>query len=83
MDGYIGGDIYVTSSVNMRTDLWQRLQSVEGVQAVAPVRYFEVKWYTPDGSEEDVPLDQVVSGDKLRIRPGEKVPVDGEITTLG
>ena len=53
LDGYIGGDIYVTSSVNMRTDLWQRLQSVEGVQAVAPVRYFEVKWYTPEGAEED------------------------------
>jgi putative ABC transport system permease protein len=53
LNGYIGGDIYVTSSVNMRTDLWQRLQSVAGVQAVAPVRYFEVKWYTPEGAEED------------------------------
>ena len=30
-----------------------------------------------DGKEEDVPLDQVVVGDRLRIRPGEKVPVDG------
>lgn len=53
LNGYIGGDIYVTSSVNMRTDLWQRLQSVAGVTAVAPVRYFEVKWYTPQGVEED------------------------------
>ncbi|WP_428268003.1 heavy metal translocating P-type ATPase [Haliangium sp.] len=32
-----------------------------------------------DGSEEDVPLDQVRSGDRLRVRPGEKVPVDGEV----
>ncbi len=31
----------------------------------------------PDGTEEDVPLDQVVVGDRLRVRPGEKVPVDG------
>lgn len=31
------------------------------------------------GSEEDVPLDQVVAGDRLRVRPGEKVPVDGVI----
>ncbi|MFD1328844.1 copper-transporting P-type ATPase [Mycoplana ramosa] len=30
-----------------------------------------------DGSEEDVGLDQVVVGDRLRVRPGEKVPVDG------
>ena len=30
-----------------------------------------------DGTEEDVPLDHVVVGDRLRVRPGEKVPVDG------
>ena len=30
-----------------------------------------------DGSDEDVPLDQVHLGDRLRVRPGEKVPVDG------
>ncbi len=29
------------------------------------------------GSEHDVPLDEVQAGDRLRIRPGEKVPVDG------
>lgn len=32
-----------------------------------------------DGSEEDIALDQVGLGDHLRIRPGEKVPVDGEV----
>src|SRR5438094_8477295 len=30
-----------------------------------------------DGEERDVPLDDVQKGDRLRIRPGEKVPVDG------
>lgn len=30
-----------------------------------------------DGTENDVPLDEVVSGDRLRVRPGESVPVDG------
>jgi Cu+-exporting ATPase len=33
----------------------------------------------PDGGEEDVPLDQVNPGDRLRVRPGEKIPVDGSV----
>jgi Cu+-exporting ATPase len=32
-----------------------------------------------DGREEDVPLDQVREGDRLRVRPGEKIPVDGVV----
>jgi Cu+-exporting ATPase len=31
----------------------------------------------PDGNEEDVPLEHVVVSDRLRVRPGERVPVDG------
>ncbi|MBN8756247.1 MULTISPECIES: heavy metal translocating P-type ATPase [Variovorax] len=33
----------------------------------------------PDGAEEDVPIGHVHVGDKLRVRPGEKVPVDGVV----
>lgn len=36
-----------------------------------------------DGTEEDVPLTHVHVGDLLRVRPGEKVPVDGEVTEGG
>jgi len=33
-----------------------------------------------NGEEEDIPLKQVVVGDILRVRPGEKIPVDGRVT---
>lgn len=36
-----------------------------------------------DGSEEDIPLNHVHEGDRLRVRPGEKVPVDGVVLEGG
>jgi len=48
--------------------------AIRALLALAPKTARRVRG---DGSEEDVPLDQVRVGDPLRVRPGEKVPTDG------
>jgi Cu+-exporting ATPase len=50
-------------------------QAVKALLGLAPKTARRVR----DGHEEDVPLDQVHVGDLLRVRPGEKVPLDGVI----
>jgi putative ABC transport system permease protein len=52
INAYLGGDIYVTSSVKLRSDIGQRIESTEGVEAVTPIRYFNVDWRTPSGDTE-------------------------------
>ncbi len=52
MENYIGGDLYIYSSVPMRPDLAWRLEAVEGVDAVTPTRYLDVKRLKPDGGNE-------------------------------
>ena len=54
VNAYIGGDIYVHSSLPMRTDFARRIESVEGVSAVAPVRYVDVKYLKPGGEDESL-----------------------------
>jgi putative ABC transport system permease protein len=51
LKGYIGGDLYVSSSLPMHKDLWNRISSVEGVASVAPVHYFNVQWQPPEGDK--------------------------------
>jgi Cu+-exporting ATPase len=50
--------------------------AIRALLALVPKTACRVK---ADGGEENVALDAVVVGDHLRVRPGEKVPVDGEI----
>src|SRR5665213_2383246 len=51
--------------------------AVKSLLALAPNTALRVK---PDGAEVEVHLDQVRVGDMLRVKPGDKVPVDGLIT---
>jgi len=53
---YIGGDVYVHSSLNMRADLAWRLDAVDGVAAVTPIRYLDVKRILPEGGNERLSL---------------------------
>jgi Cu+-exporting ATPase len=48
--------------------------AIRALLKLAPTTARRVK---DDGSEEDVPLDSVAVGDQLRVRPGDKVPLDG------
>jgi len=50
--------------------------AIRGLLALAPATARRVRG---DGGEEDVPLAHVTVGDSLRVRPGEKVPVDGVV----
>ena len=54
IDAYIGGDLYVTSSLPMDADIQRRLETVEGVQAATPIRYLDVTWRRLDGTEEEL-----------------------------
>ena len=51
-------------------------QAIQQLLQLAPNLAWRVR---EDGVEEQVPLDSVVVGDRLRVKPGEKVPVDGEV----
>ncbi len=54
INAYLGGDIYVTSDVRLREEVGRRIQSLPGIQAVTPIRYFPVEWETPQDQTEDL-----------------------------
>ncbi|HEX9836009.1 MAG TPA: HAD-IC family P-type ATPase, partial [Alphaproteobacteria bacterium] len=50
--------------------------AIRGLLALAPKTARVIR---PGGREDDVPLESVAAGDRLRVRPGEAVPVDGTV----
>ena len=60
-------------------ELRAREQTSGAIKALLDLSPKMARRIKSDGSDEDVSLDQVAAGEKLRVRPGERVPVDGEI----
>ncbi|HKR59074.1 MAG TPA: copper-translocating P-type ATPase, partial [Pyrinomonadaceae bacterium] len=60
-------------------ELKARSQTGAAIRALLGLAPKTAKRIRADGGEEDVPLSQVQVGDKLRVRPGEKLPVDGVV----
>jgi Cu+-exporting ATPase len=60
-------------------ELRARSQTGNAIKALLGLAPKTARRIDADGREEDVPLDHVHVGDRLRVRPGEKVPVDGVI----
>ncbi len=61
-------------------ELKARSQTSAAIKSLLGLAPKTARRIRPDGTEEDVPLTHVHVGDLLRIRPGEKVPVDGVVT---
>lgn len=60
-------------------ELRAREQTGGAIRALLDLAPKTARRVRDDGSDEDIGLDVVVVGDRLRVRPGEKVPVDGEL----
>ena len=60
-------------------ELKARSQTGAAIQALLGLAPKTARRVGDDGSEADVPLEQVHVGDRLRVRPGEKIPVDGVV----
>ncbi|HSB20596.1 MAG TPA: heavy metal translocating P-type ATPase [Anaeromyxobacteraceae bacterium] len=60
-------------------ELRARSRTSAAIQKLLGMAAKSARLIRDDGSEEDVPLEAVQKGDRLRVRPGEKVPVDGVV----
>jgi P-type Cu+ transporter len=82
-----GADVYFEAAAMIVTlvllgqvlELKARGRTGAAIKALLGLAPKTARLLHPDGSEEDVPLDHVGAGDRLRVRPGEKIPVDGSV----
>ena len=85
MGGY--PDVYFEAAAAITTlvllgqvmELRARSRTSAALRALLDLSPKTARLLASDGSEKDVPLEQVKPGDRLRVRPGEKIPVDGVV----
>jgi Cu+-exporting ATPase len=85
MGGY--PDVYFEAAAAITTlvllgqvmELRARSRTSAAIRALLDLSPRTARLLGPDGNEKDVPLEQVKPGDHLRVRPGEKIPVDGVV----
>jgi Cu+-exporting ATPase len=87
--GGMGGrpDVYFEAAAAIVTlvllgqvlELRARSQTSSAIRALLDLSPKMARLLAEDGTERDIPLEQVKSGDRLRVRPGEKIPVDGTV----
>jgi P-type Cu+ transporter len=85
MEGY--PDVYFEAAAAITTlvllgqvmELRARSRTGAALRALLDLSPKTAHFINADGSEKDIPLDLVKIGDRLRVRPGEKIPVDGVI----
>src|SRR6267154_2210812 len=83
MGGY--PDVYFEAAAAITTlvllgqvmELRARSRTSAAIRALLDLSPKTARLVSADGSEKDIPLEHVKPGDRLRVRPGEKVPVDG------
>ncbi len=71
--------ITVLVLVGQVLELRARDQTSGAIRALLNLAPKTARRMRADGSDEDVQVDAIVVGDKLRVRPGERIPVDGEV----
>ncbi len=82
VDVYFEPAALITALVLMGQVLELRAREATGsaIRALLGLSPKTARVIRPDGTEEDIPTGEVGPGDVLRVRPGERVPVDGRVT---
>ena len=74
-----GAVIVVLVLLGQVMELGARERTGSAIRALLDLAAKTARVIAKDGREEEIPLEDVVVGDRLRIRPGDKVPVDGVV----